>query len=319
MVTDAVGDRPPVVAVENLRKSYRSGFWLRTVLTPLKSVSLEVRQGETFGLLGPNGAGKTTFLKILLGLVKPSGGQGMLLGHPLGDRAVRQRIGYLPENPYFYDYLTAWEFLEFTAGLFGLSAATCRERIPLLLEMVGLNLKDARKKQMRRYSKGMVQRVGLAQALINDPEVVFLDEPMSGLDPLGRYQIREIILSLKKQGKTIFFNSHVLADVEAICDRIGILAQGELICAGSVDELLGSSEAYHVVGKGGHVDGLQEWLYSLEIQGDRWQGVIKIPLQRFLALVEEMGGKILQLRLARPTLEEFFVEQLRQQGIQVTH
>ncbi|MFN4065935.1 MAG: ATP-binding cassette domain-containing protein, partial [Thermosynechococcus sp.] len=117
MVTDAVGDRPPVVAVENLRKSYRSGFWLRTVLTPLKSVSLEVRQGETFGLLGPNGAGKTTFLKILLGLVKPSGGQGMLLGHPLGDRAVRQRIGYLPENPYFYDYLTAWEFLEFTAGL----------------------------------------------------------------------------------------------------------------------------------------------------------------------------------------------------------
>lgn len=319
MVTDAAGDRPLVVAVENLQKSYRSGFWLRTVLTPLKSVSLHVHQGETFGLLGPNGAGKTTLLKILLGLVQPSAGQGTLLGHPLGDRAVRQRIGYLPENPYFYDYLTAWEFLEFTAGLFGLSAATRKERIPLLLEMVGLNLKDARKKQMRRYSKGMVQRVGLAQALINDPEVVFLDEPMSGLDPLGRYQIREIILSLKQQGKTIFFNSHVLADVEAICDRIGILAQGELICSGSVDELLGSSEAYHVVGKGGHVDGLQEWLYSLEIQGDRWQGVIKIPLQRFLTLVEEMGGKILQLRLARPTLEEFFVEQLRQQGIQVTH
>lgn len=159
MATEAAGDRPLVVAVENLQKSYRSGFWLRTVLTPLQSVSLEVRQGETFGLLGPNGAGKTTFLKILLGLVKPSGGQGTLLGHPFGDRAVRQRIGYLPENPYFYDYLTAWEFLEFTAGLFGLSTATRKERIPLLLEMVGLNLKDARKKQMRRYSKGMVQRV----------------------------------------------------------------------------------------------------------------------------------------------------------------
>ncbi len=319
MVVALSTDRPAVVVVENLQKSYRTGFWLRTVLTPLKSVSLQVYEGETFGLLGPNGAGKTTLLKTLLGLVQPSAGQGVLLGKPLGDRAMRQRVGYLPENPYFYDYLTAWEFLEFTAGLFGLTKAQRQERIPLLLEMVGLNLKDARKKQMRRYSKGMVQRVGLAQALINDPEVVFLDEPMSGLDPLGRYQIREIILSLKKQGKTIFFNSHVLADVEAICDRIGILAQGELICIGGVDELLGSSETYHVEGRGGHVDGLQEWLYPLEIQGDRWRGVINIPPQRFLTLVEEMGGNILQLRLARPTLEEFFVEQLRQRGIYVTH
>jgi len=319
MVVEASADRPAVVVVENLQKSYRTGFWLRTVVTPLKSVSLQVQQGETFGLLGPNGAGKTTLLKTLLGLVQPSAGQGLLLGKPLGDRAVRQQIGYLPENPYFYDYLTGWEFLEFTAGLFGLTKAQRQERIPLLLEMVGLNLKDARKKQMRRYSKGMVQRVGLAQALINEPAVVFLDEPMSGLDPLGRYQIREIILSLKQQGKTIFFNSHVLADVEAICDRIGILAQGELICSGSVNELLGSSEAYHVVGSGGHIDGLQEWLHPLEIQGDRWQGVIKIPPQRFLTLVTEMGGQILQLRLARPTLEEFFVDQLRQRGIYVTH
>ncbi|WP_448515054.1 ABC transporter ATP-binding protein [Parathermosynechococcus lividus] len=319
MVAEVSGDRPSVVVVENLQKSYRTGFWLRTVITPLKSVSLQVYQGETFGLLGPNGAGKTTLLKTLLGLVQPSAGHGLLLGRPLGDRAIRQHIGYLPENPYFYDYLTGWEFLEFTAGLFGLSKATRQERIPLLLEMVGLTLKDARNKQMRRYSKGMVQRVGLAQALINDPDVVFLDEPMSGLDPLGRYQIREIILSLKKQGKTIFFNSHVLADVEAICDRIGILAQGELICTGGVNELLGSSTSYHVEGTGGHVDGLQEWLHPLEIQGDRWQGVINVSPQRFLTLVEEMGGQILHLRLARPTLEEFFVEQLRQRGIYVSH
>lgn len=316
MVVEVRAACPPVVVVENLQKSYRTGFWLTTVVTSLKSISLQVQQGETFGLLGPNGAGKTTLLKILLGLVQPTAGQGWLMGQPLGDRTVRQRIGYLPENPYFYDYLTGWEFLELAAGLFGLSKARRQERIPLLLEMVGLNLKDARKKPMRRYSKGMLQRVGLAQALINDPEVVFLDEPMSGLDPLGRYQVREIILSLKKQGKTIFFNSHVLADVEAICDRIGILAQGELICVGGVNELLGSSETYHVEGTGGHVDGLQEWLHPLEIHGNRWQGVIhKISPQRFLTLVEEMGGKILQLRLARPTLEEFFVEQLRQRGI----
>lgn len=319
LVSPLSEERPKVLEVENLQKSYRTGFWLNQKITPLKSCSLTVYQGETFGLLGPNGAGKTTLLKTLLGLVSPSGGSGQVLGHPLGDRQVRQKIGYLPENPYFYDYLTGWEFLEFAAGLFQVPASVQRERIPLLLEMVGLAQKDARKKQMRRYSKGMLQRVGMAQALINDPDLVFLDEPMSGLDPLGRFQIREIIISLGQQGKTIFFNSHVLSDVEAICDRVAILAQGELICQGSVTDLLGTTEAYHVQGQGGHIDGLQEWIQALEIQGDRWQGTITMPPERFLTLVAEMGGQILKLQLARPSLEEFFVDQLRQRGIATSH
>ncbi|MDG2990839.1 ABC transporter ATP-binding protein [Candidatus Synechococcus calcipolaris G9] len=312
-------EHPIVLEVENLQKSYRTGFWLNQKITPLKSCSLRVHQGETFGLLGPNGAGKTTLLKTLLGLVSPSAGSGRIFGYPLGDRQVRQKIGYLPENPYFYDYLTGWEFLEFAAGLFQVPASVQRQRISLLLEMVGLPQKDARKKQMRRYSKGMLQRVGMAQALINDPDLVFLDEPMSGLDPLGRFQIREIIVSLRKQGKTIFFNSHVLSDVEAICDRVAILAQGELICQGSVMDLLGVTEAYHVQGKGGHIDGLQQWVNPLEIQGDRWQGTITMAPERFLTLVAEMGGQILKLQLARPSLEEFFVEQLRQRGIATSH
>lgn len=196
--------RAPVIQTNVLRKVYRTGFWLNQKIVSLKSCSLTVYQGETFGLLGPNGAGKTTLLKLLLGIIRPSAGRGLLLGQPLGDRVVKQRIGYLPENAYFYDYLTGWEFLQMTAGLFQIPATVQRQRIPQLLELVGLSQLAARKKQLRQYSKGMLQRVGLAQALINDPELVFLDEPMSGLDPLGRYQMRNIILSLKDQGKTIF-------------------------------------------------------------------------------------------------------------------
>ncbi len=310
-----MSDSPrPIVEIRQLTKTYRTGFWLNQKLTPMKGYDLTVYEGETFGLLGPNGAGKTTLLKTLLGLVQPTSGSGKILGHPLGNQAMRQAIGYLPENPFFYDYLTGWEFLEFTAGLFQIPRHLQKQRIPLLLEMVGLSHKDARKKQMRRYSKGMLQRVGMAQALINDPDLVFLDEPMSGLDPLGRYQIREIILSLKKQGKTIFFNSHVLADVEAICDRVGILHQGELICEGPLDQLLGTTNTYHVQGLGGYVEGLQDRLKQLEVQGNRWQGIIQGSPERFLSLVNEMGGQILSLHLDRPSLEEFFVETLRQRG-----
>ncbi|NES86469.1 MAG: ABC transporter ATP-binding protein [Moorea sp. SIO2B7] len=232
-----------VVQTWNLRKVYRTGFWLNQKIESLKDCSLKVSQGETFGLLGPNGAGKTTLLKTLLGIVSRTSGQGALLGYPIGNRAVKQRIGYLPENPYFYDYLTGWEFLQFVAGLFQIPKSVQKNRIPQLLDLVGLSQSTAKKKQLRQYSKGMLQRVGMAQALINDPELVFLDEPMSGLDPMGRYQVREIILSLKEQGKTIFFNSHILTDVEQICDRIAILAHGELICLGSINELLGTSDA----------------------------------------------------------------------------
>lgn len=307
--------RPVVVQTRDLRKTYRTGFWLTRKIQPLKGCSLDVYQGETFGLLGPNGAGKTTLLKLLLGIVRPTSGGGALLGHPLGDRDIKRKIGYLPENPYFYDYLTGWEFLQYTAGLFEIPRSVQKQRIPELLDLVGLARSAATKKQLRQYSKGMLQRVGMAQALINDPELVFLDEPMSGLDPMGRYQMREIILSLKAQGKTIFFNSHVLSDVELICDRIAILARGELICVGSISELLGTPSNYYIKGKGGSLDVLKKWLTNLEFQDGHWQGHLDGSPYDFLASVQLMGAKIITLNLARPSLEEFFMQQLRQREI----
>lgn len=307
--------RPVVVRTSNLRKVYRTGFWLNQKVVTLKGCSLMVQQGETFGLLGQNGAGKTTLLKILLGIIRPNGGEGWLLEKPLGDRSVKQRVGYLPENPYFYDFLTGWEFLHYVAGLFQIPVAVQRKRIPDLLDMVGLSQSAARQKQLRQYSKGMLQRIGMAQALINNPEVVFLDEPMSGLDPLGRYQIREIILSLKAQGKTIFFNSHVLSDVEKICDRVAILARGEILCIGSLDDLLGNAELYHVRVAGGSTEVLQRWIPDLEFNEGYWQGHLKGNPQDFMASLGLMNAQIISMNLARVSLEEFFVQQLRQRGI----
>ncbi|MFZ9738629.1 MAG: ABC transporter ATP-binding protein [Prochlorotrichaceae cyanobacterium] len=306
----------PALVVENLRKTYRTGFWLNRKVESLKGVSLTAHQGETFGLLGPNGAGKTTLLKSILGIVRPSGGSGTLLGQPLGDREIRKRVGYLPENPYFYEYLTGWEILEFSASLFQISKTDARKRIVELLDWVGLSQHAARKKQLRQYSKGMLQRVGLAQALINNPDVVFLDEPMSGLDPLGRYQIREIILSLKSQGKTIFFNSHVLSDVEKVCDRLAILARGELLCIGTIDDLLGKAEQYQVRGQGGNTEILSQWVESLTFDDQYWQGLLKGEPQEFLGSLRLMGAQLLSLNLYRPSLEQFFVEELRQRNIQ---
>lgn len=307
--------RPAVVQTHELRKVYRTGFWLNQKVVPLQGCSLQVFEGETFGLLGQNGAGKTTLLKLLLGIVRPTSGSGTLLGQPLGDRTVKQRVGYLPENPYFYDYLTGWELLQYAAGLFGIPASVQRQRIPKLLDLVGLAQSSARKKQLRQYSKGMLQRVGMAQALINDPEVVFLDEPMSGLDPLGRYQIREMIGSLKAQGKTIFFNSHVLSDVEMICDRIALLARGEVLCMGSLNELLGTADFYQVRVRGGNSEVLRQWLPDLSLENGLWQGHLKGNPQDFLATVRLMNGELIAMNLARPSLEEFFVQQLRERGI----
>lgn len=308
-------DLVPVVQTWNLGKIYRTGFWLNQKIESLKNCSLTVYEGETFGLLGPNGAGKTTLLKTLLDIIKPTSGRATLLGHPIGDRKIKQRIGYLPENAYFYDYLTGWEFLEFVAGVFQLSRSVRKQRIPELLDLVGLDRKTARKKQLRQYSKGMLQRVGMAQALINDPELVFLDEPMSGLDPMGRYQVREIILSLKKQGKTIFFNSHVLADVEQICDRIALLARGELICMGSLDELLGSDNVYQVTVKGGKEEDLKNWIVGLTWENNCWHGHLQGDPQAFLAALASANAQLIGLHLARASLEEFFIRQLRERGI----
>lgn len=312
---EAQDDRPIVVKTEGLRKVYRTGFWLNQKIVPLKDCSLQVHQGETFGLLGQNGAGKTTLLKTLLGIIRPTAGRGILLGKPLGDRSVKQKVGYLPENAYFYDFLTAWEFLKYTAGLFQIPAATQRQRIAELFDLVGLSQASARKKQLRQYSKGMLQRVGMAQALINDPQVVFLDEPMSGLDPLGRYQMREIILSLKAQGKTIFFNSHVLSDVEKICDRVAILARGELLCMGSLQDLLGSADRYQVKVRQGNPEVLQRWIPDLDFRDNLWYGHLKGDPQDFLASLQLMGAEMVSMNLSRTSLEEFFVQQLRQRGI----
>lgn len=313
-------DTPPVVLTSELRKVYRTGFWMHQKVTSLKSCSLTVYQGETFGLLGPNGAGKTTLLKLLLGIIRPTAGRGLLLGKPLGDRNVKQYIGYLPENPYLYDYLTGWEFLQLAAGIFQIPHSVKRQRIPQLLELVGLSQADARKKQMRRYSKGMLQRVGMAQALINDPELIFLDEPMSGLDPVGRYQMREIILKLKAAGKTIFFNSHILSEVEQLCDRVAILAQGELICTGSFQELLGKSSAYYIKGIGGDEDSLQQWLPSIVFKPDgSWEGTIQQNnYYDFLASLRLAGGQIIAMNLSRTSLEEFFIQQIQQKNNSVT-
>lgn len=306
----------PILQTVNIKKSYRTGFWLNKVITPLKNCSLSVQPGETFGLLGPNGAGKTTLLKILLGIIQPTGGRGMILGKPLGDRSVKQAVGYLPENAYFYDYLTGWEFLQFVANLFQIPRSQQKRRIAELLDLVGMDRKSAQKKQMRQYSKGMLQRIGVAQALINDPKIVFLDEPMSGLDPLGRSQVRDIILSLKGQGKTVFFNSHVLSDVEIICDRVAILALGELICAGSLDELLGTeTNLYQVVGRGGQPQQLSAQIDNLEFQGDHWHGQLRGEPEILFKQLAEMDATLLSMAMVRQSLEDFFLQQLKTRGI----
>jgi ABC-2 type transport system ATP-binding protein len=311
-ITDDSPNSTLAIATQDLTKTYRTGFWLDQRVVSLQNCTLQVAVGQTFGLLGQNGAGKTTLLKLLLGITRASSGTGKIFGRPLGDRTIKHRLGYLPENPYFYDYLTGWEFLQYTAGLFGISRELQRRRIPELLDLVGLAQATAQKKFLKQYSKGMLQRIGMAQALINDPELVFLDEPMSGLDPLGRYQIREIILSLKTAGKTVFFNSHVLSEVEQICDRIGILAGGKLICQGSINELLGTADTYRVKGRAGSPEVIKRWLPDASFSDNHWSGHLQGDLQEFLASLRLMEAQLISLNLARPSLEEFFVEQLRQ-------
>jgi ABC-2 type transport system ATP-binding protein len=303
--------RAIAVQAQGLSKTYRAGFWLNQRVTSLGDCSLTVYSGETFGLLGPNGAGKTTLFKILLGILPPSAGTATVLGYPLGDRRGRGQLGYLPENPYFYDFLTGAEFLQYSAGLFGQPLPASQQH--QLLDLVGLSRAVANNKRLRHYSKGMLQRIGLAQALINDPQLVFLDEPMAGLDPTGRVQVREIILTLQRQGKTIFFNSHVLADVELICDRIAILNQGELICSGSLHQLLGPADHYLARGQGGNRPQLQGWLSPLTWEEDHWSGQVQGDPYGFVQQLPQMGARLISLQQARPYLEEFFMAQVGQQ------
>src|SRR5215218_5092830 len=226
----------PAIDIDNLAKDYAVGFWRRRPYRALDGLNLEVASGETFGFLGPNGAGKTTTLKLLMQLIYPTSGRAEILGRPVGDVGVKRRIGYLPESPYFYDYLTAEELLTYFAGLQGFAAADRRARVSAWLDEVGIG--GERRLQLRKFSKGMLQRVGIAQALLNDPEVVFLDEPMSGLDPLGRREVRNLILKLRDRGCTVFFSSHILSDAETLCSRVGVMAQGRLVASGLVSELV---------------------------------------------------------------------------------
>jgi len=280
-------------------------------------VTLSVGGGEVFGFLGPNGAGKTTTLKLLMQLIYPTSGRAEILGKPVGDIGVKRRIGYLPEQPYFYDYLTAEELLEYFASLFGYGPAERRARAHRLLDGVGIGAE--RRLQLRKFSKGMLQRVGIAQALINDPEVVFLDEPMSGLDPLGRREIRAMILGLRDRGCTVFFSSHVLSDAETLCSRVAILAKGRLVTVGRLSDML----AFQVRGWELLVNGLSEAVLArAKERGDvvratavgEGRYALELPLnpppERTLAELVAQGAALVSLTPIRDTLEDFFVQQV---------
>src|SRR5215469_2771787 len=227
----------PAIETENLTKVYPHGFLNLKKRTSLEGLNMQVEEGEIFGFIGPNGAGKSTTIKLLMSLIFPTAGSARILGKPISDIEMHRDIGYLPEQPYFYDYLTATELLDYFARIHDLPASERRDRVPGMLKKVGLE--TARKIQLRKYSKGMLQRVGLAQAILHDPKVVILDEPMSGLDPLGRREVRDIILELKKEGRTVLFSTHILSDAEMLCDRVGVIAGGKLRGVGAPDEIVG--------------------------------------------------------------------------------
>jgi ABC-2 type transport system ATP-binding protein len=309
----------PALSTFDLTKDYSVGFWRKRPYRALDRLTLEVRQGEVFGFLGPNGAGKTTTLKLLMQLVFPTAGRAEILGRPLGDLAVKRRIGYLPENPYFYDYLTAEELLMYFGALFGYDAADRRRRAGRLLDQVGIA--GERRLQLRKFSKGMLQRVGIAQALLNDPDVVIFDEPMSGLDPLGRRDVRALILGLRDRGCTVFFSSHVLSDAEALCSRVAILARGRLVASGGLNEMLAfeasgwelvvaMARGTPSVGPGiRRVVPIGDGRYSLELPLDP-------PPERMLGQLAASGAKLISLNPIRPTLEDLFVEQVTSQAAQ---
>ncbi len=302
------------IVVENLTKTYRANWPGRPPATVLSGLSFSVSRGEIYGFLGPNGAGKTTTLKILMGLTRPTSGKAEVLGRPAGDVEIRRHIGFLPESPYFYDYLTAEEFLRFYGHLAALSGAGLEKRVTGLLELVGLC--EARTRQLRKFSKGMLQRIGLAQALIHDPEIVILDEPMSGLDPLGRKQVRDLILSLRDEGKTVFFSTHIIPDVEMICDRVGIVVKGRLLAAGRVDELVnqGHTQSVEIVCEGvsaGQLRGMMEIAPRVIQQGRRCMVVLPGParLDDVLAAIRESGGTLVSVTPEKGSLEDIFLNE----------
>ena len=306
--------RREIVRVDGVTKDVRPGFGLRRKRV-LHDISFRVREGETFGFVGPNGAGKTTTLKVLMGLMRPSSGRAQVLGHDVGETAFRRHVGFLPENPYFYDYLTGRETLEFYAKLCGVPRERRGPRIDELLERVGLShAADAR---LRTYSKGMQQRVGIAQALVHDPDVVFLDEPMSGLDPIGRKDVRDLILRLRDRGKTVFMNTHILHDVELVCDRVAIIVAGRIRYEGAIQDFLEVGERQTDV----LVDGLAaEAAAELEARGAQLRGLgerieVRVDEKRVddtLGALLAAGAKVVSVTPHRASLERIFLNAVQE-------
>jgi len=314
-MTAATNDKPEVVIeIDGLTKDYEVGFVKKKRVRALDHLTLEVRRGEIFGFLGPNGAGKTTTLKLLTRLIYPTEGTARILGRPIDDVATRSRVGYLSENPYFYDYLSGRELLEYTAALFGVPKEKARSHSDELLDLVGLEREQA-DRQLRKYSKGMLQRIGIAQALVNDPEIVFMDEPMSGLDPIGRREVRDLLLSLRAKNKTVFFSSHILSDVEALCDRAAVLSRGKLVRCGTVQELAGAQDsALEVVAIGvdaSEVERFSDSMSTLESATATPTGVHLVlsddsEVEQALAAIRRSGGKLVSINPRRRSLEDIF-------------
>ena len=306
-----------VVEINNLQKDYEVGFWRKKKVRALDGLSLTVNQGEIFGFLGANGAGKTTTLKLLMRLIFPTEGSAKILGHDISEVSMHRRIGYLPENPYFYDYLSALEFLKFCGEIFGLPKAEQSTRAKALLSRVKLD-ESKWNTQLRKFSKGMLQRVGLAQALVNNPEIVFLDEPMSGLDPIGRREVRDLIAELRAQGKTVFMCSHILSDIEVLCDRVAILKRGRLANLGYLNELrqqVAGQNLVEVVVSGTDEAGLKTHLPAgIDFQMTAIPGGVRVELKEesdvdgVLLALRKSGGKLLTVQPVRQSLEELFVD-----------
>jgi len=298
----------PAIEILGLTKDYPTGFFRQRVRRSLDNLTLRVEEGEIFGFLGPNGAGKTTTLKLLMGLIFPTSGIARIRGWSIDDVRMHREIGYLPEQPYFYDYLTARELLDYYARFFGFGAAERRERVGRLLECVGLA--GAANLQLRKFSKGMLQRVGIAQAILHDPQVVFLDEPMSGLDPIGRREVRDIILEQKQHGRTVFFSTHILSDAEMLCDRVAVLVEGKLRGVGSPGEIV----AIEVHGMEILFEGRDGRALPAELTGrakkigGRYR--LEVPEAGLYSALEELRGcnaRILSVSPVRPTLEDYFL------------
>jgi ABC-2 type transport system ATP-binding protein len=296
----------PVIETENLTKEYPYGFLHLRKKASLEGLTMQVEAGEVFGFIGPNGAGKSTTIKLLLGLIFPDAGSARILGKPISDIEMHREIGYLPEQPYFYDYLTATELLDYFARIHDLTAADRKERVQQTLKKVGLE--TARKIQLRKYSKGMLQRVGLAQAILHDPKVVILDEPMSGLDPLGRREVRDIILELKRDGKTVMFSTHILSDAEMLCDRVGVIVGGKLRGVGAPGQIVdmktqGMEILFELAGPSA-----TPLLSKAARTGERYR--LQVAEEELYGAIEQLrgaGAKILSVTQVKATLEEFFM------------